>query len=69
MKGAHWVPFAVPSAPPTRPDAGHESNNMDHDLFEFHAVGMTWGQRAWRIGLLLAVILTLALDLLVWRPA
>lgn len=41
---------------------------MKHDLFEFNALGMTWGQRAWRIAFLLVCIVVLAMDLLVWRP-
>lgn len=42
---------------------------MRHDIFEFNAEGMTFGDRAWRIALLLAVIAACALDLFVWRPA
>lgn len=41
---------------------------MKHDIFEFNAVGMTWGQRFWRIAFLLACIATLILDLFFWRP-
>jgi hypothetical protein len=41
---------------------------MKHDIFEFNALGMTWAQRAWRIGLLLCCIAVAALDLFVWRP-
>jgi len=41
---------------------------MKHDIFEFNALGMTWAQRAWRIGLLLGCIAAAALDLFVWRP-
>lgn len=41
---------------------------MKHDIFEFNALGMTWGQRAWRVAFLLACIAVLAMDLLVWRP-
>lgn len=41
---------------------------MKHDLFEFNAVGMTWGQRLWRIALLTACIAILILDLTYWRP-
>ena len=41
---------------------------MKHDLFEFATPGMTWGQRAWRIVFLLALIAVCALDLFVWRP-
>lgn len=40
---------------------------MKHDLFDFGA-GMTHGQRAWRIALLIAVIAVLLADLFVWRP-
>lgn len=40
---------------------------MNHDLFDLGA-GMTCGQRAWRIALLIALIIVLCLDLFVWRP-
>lgn len=42
---------------------------MNHDLFDFYAVNMTTAQRAWRVAFLLALIATLLMDLLVWRPA
>lgn len=41
---------------------------MKYDLMEITTPGMTWGQRAWRVGFLLAVIAVCALDLFVWRP-
>lgn len=40
---------------------------MKHDIFEF-GLHMTCGQRAWRIALLIALIIMLCLDLFVWRP-
>lgn len=42
---------------------------MDYDLFEIHAVGMTKGQRAWRVSLLLALIAIILADMFFWRPA
>ncbi len=41
---------------------------MKYDLFEITTEGMTWGQRTWRVALLLAIIAVCLLDLLVWRP-
>ena len=41
---------------------------MKHDLFEFNAPDMTWGQRLWRIAFLLAIIVVVILDLTYWRP-
>lgn len=41
---------------------------MKHDLFEFNAEGMTFGDRAWRVLFLLACIAVCSLDLWVWRP-
>lgn len=41
---------------------------MRHDLFDFTSPGMTVGQRAWRVALVLALLAVLGLDLLVWRP-
>ena len=41
---------------------------MRHDIFEFDAKDMTWQDRAWRVTFLLAVIITVLLDLFVWRP-
>lgn len=39
---------------------------MKHDLFEFH--GLTRGELAWRIALLVFFIAVLAYDLLIGRP-
>ena len=39
---------------------------MRNDLFDY--AGLTPGQRAWRIAVLLALIAVLMLDLFVWRP-
>lgn len=41
---------------------------MKYDLFEFASPGMTLGQRAWRIALVLAMLAVCALDLFYWRP-
>lgn len=41
---------------------------MKHDIFEFNAVGMTHGDRAWRVVFLLVCIGALAYDLLIARP-
>lgn len=41
---------------------------MKHDIFEFSMHGMTYGQRAWRVLLLLTIIGVALMDLLVWRP-
>jgi len=41
---------------------------MKYDLFDFWATGMTRAQRAWRIALLIALVIVLCLDLFVWRP-
>ena len=41
---------------------------MKHDFFDFFASGMTRTQRAWRIALLIALVIVLVLDLYVWRP-
>jgi len=41
---------------------------MKHDIFEFAASGMTFGQRAWRVAFLLAIVVVCLLDLFVWRP-
>lgn len=41
---------------------------MKHDIFEFDGVGMTRGQRAWRIAFLLACVAVVCLDLFYWRP-
>ena len=41
---------------------------MKHDIFEFNAENMTFGDRAWRIALLLTLIGVALLDLFVWRP-
>lgn len=41
---------------------------MKHDPFDFFASGMTRAQRAWRIALLIALVIVLVLDLYVWRP-
>lgn len=41
---------------------------MKHDIFEFNAAGMTWGDRAWRVLFLVACITVALLDLFVWRP-
>ncbi|MEN9885459.1 MAG: hypothetical protein RL758_37 [Pseudomonadota bacterium] len=41
---------------------------MRHDIFDFHAEGMTPGDRAWRVIFLLAVIAACAYDLFVGRP-
>jgi len=40
----------------------------EYDIFEFWAVGMTFGQRVWRVVFLLACIVVAAMDLFVWRP-
>ena len=40
---------------------------MRYDIFELHPE-MTARQKAWRIGLLLVIIMVVAADLLVWRP-
>lgn len=40
---------------------------MKYDIFDFAADGMTVGQRAWRIGFLLACVAVTAMDLFVWR--
>ena len=40
---------------------------MRYDIFELHPE-MTTRQKAWRIGLLLVIIMVVAADLLVWRP-
>lgn len=41
---------------------------MKHDLFELNALGMTHGQRAWRIAFILVTVGVVLMDLLVWRP-
>jgi hypothetical protein len=41
---------------------------MKHDPFDFFASGMTHAQRAWRIALLIALVIVLGLDIYFWRP-
>jgi hypothetical protein len=41
---------------------------MKHDIFEFTSVDMTIGQRMWRVLFLLAIIGTVLMDMLYWRP-
>lgn len=40
---------------------------MKHDIFDLDP-RMTRAQRAWRIGLLIAALAVLILDIFVWRP-
>lgn len=41
---------------------------MKHDAFEFNPAAMTRSDRAWRILLLVGLIVILCMDLFVWRP-
>ena len=40
---------------------------MKHDLFDFNP-RLTRFERAWRVALLIALIVVLGLDLFYWRP-